>query len=72
MESVTIPRLYKRIGPDIFRNNDTEKFLKSNLLSNIKWLSPDNRINCINLRDFTDIRDYLKFIFNNKHNQLCP
>jgi tRNA nucleotidyltransferase (CCA-adding enzyme) len=30
-------------------------------------LSSDNRINCINLRDFTDIRDYLKFIFNNKH-----
>lgn len=68
MESVAIPKLYKRIGPDIFRKNDAEKFIKSNLLSDIKWLSSDNRINCIKSRDFTDIRDYLKFIFNNKHN----
>ena len=31
-------------------------------------VASDNRINCIILRDFTDIRDYLKFIFNNKRN----
>ena len=67
MESITISKLYRRIGPDIFRKNDVEKFIESNLLSNVKWLSSDNRINCINLRDFPDIRDYLKFIFNNKH-----
>jgi hypothetical protein len=25
-------------------------------------------MNCISSRDFTDIRDFLKFVFDNKHN----
>ncbi|MDQ6723822.1 MAG: CCA tRNA nucleotidyltransferase [Thermoproteota archaeon] len=68
MESVTIPKLYKRIGPDIFRGNDVEKFIQSNSISEIKWLASDNRINCILSRDFNDVGDYLKFVFKNKHN----
>ncbi len=68
MESITIPKLYKRIGPDIFRHNDAEKFIKSNSISPVKWMTSDNRINCLLLRDFTDVREYLKFVFANKHN----
>lgn len=67
MESVNISKLYKRIGPDIFRQNEVEKFIQSNSISEIKWLASDNRINCILSRDFTDVRDYLKFVFKNKH-----
>jgi tRNA nucleotidyltransferase (CCA-adding enzyme) len=66
MESVIISKLHKRIGPDIFRENDVEKFIQSNLDSKIKWLSCDTRINCIRSRDFTDVREYLKFVFKNK------
>ena len=68
MESVTISKFQKRQGPDIFRENDVEKFIQSNSLSEVMWLGSDNRINCILSRDFTDVRDYLKFIFQNKHN----
>jgi tRNA nucleotidyltransferase (CCA-adding enzyme) len=68
MESLTIPKYYKRIGPDIFRDNDIEKFIESNATSKLKWLASDNRMNCISSRDFTDIRDFLKFVFDNKHN----
>ena len=68
MESITLPKLYKRIGPDIFRHNDAEKFINSNSVSQVKWITPDNRINCLLLRDFTDVRDYLKFVFVNKQN----
>jgi tRNA nucleotidyltransferase (CCA-adding enzyme) len=68
MESVTIPKYYKRIGPDIFRGNDIEKFIESNATSRLKWLASDNRMNCIQSRDFTDIRDFLKFVFENKPN----
>jgi tRNA nucleotidyltransferase (CCA-adding enzyme) len=68
MESVTISKFQKRLGPDIFRENDSEKFIQSNSISEIMWLGSDNRINCILSRDFTDVRDYLKFIFKNKHN----
>jgi tRNA nucleotidyltransferase (CCA-adding enzyme) len=68
MESVTIPKYYKRIGPDIFRDGDIEKFIESNTTSKLKWLASDNRINCVISRDFTDIRDLLKFVFENKPN----
>jgi tRNA nucleotidyltransferase (CCA-adding enzyme) len=68
MESVTIPKYYKRIGPDIFRDGDIEKFIESNTTSKLKWLASDNRVNCILSRDFTDIRDFLKFVFENKPN----
>ena len=68
MESVTIPKYHKRIGPDIFRGNDIEKFIESNATSRLKWLASDNRMNCILSRDFTDIRDFLKFVFENKPN----
>jgi tRNA nucleotidyltransferase (CCA-adding enzyme) len=68
MESLTVPKYYKRIGPDIFRDNDIEKFIESNATSKLKWLASDNRMNCISSRDFTDIRDFLKFVFDNKHN----
>ena len=67
MESVIIPKFYKRIGPDIFRDNNIEKFI-SNAISKVKWIASDNRINCLLSRDFTDIREFLKFVFNNKHN----
>ncbi|MEJ7641786.1 MAG: CCA tRNA nucleotidyltransferase, partial [Candidatus Nitrosocosmicus sp.] len=66
MESITIPKLYKRIGPDIFRDNDPEKFVKSNSISPVKWMTSDNRLNCLLLRDFIDAREYLKFVFMNK------
>jgi tRNA nucleotidyltransferase (CCA-adding enzyme) len=67
MESITIPKLYKRMGPDIFRDIDAEKFVKSNSISPVKWMTSDNRLNCLLLRDFTDAREYLKFVFMNKH-----
>jgi len=70
MESVTISTSYKRMGPNIFRDDDTEKFIDSNSMSPIKWLASDNRMNCLLSRDFTDVRDYLKFIFKNKQNLL--
>ncbi|HEX5519474.1 MAG TPA: CCA tRNA nucleotidyltransferase [Candidatus Nitrosocosmicus sp.] len=70
LDSVIIPKFYKRAGPDILRKSDSEKFIESNSRSNLKWLSDDNRINCILSRDYTDIRDYLKFLINSKHELL--
>jgi tRNA nucleotidyltransferase (CCA-adding enzyme) len=67
LDSITIPKFYKRIGPDILRKNDTEKFVKSNSKSNLKWLGENDRINCILYREYTDIRDYLKFLIEEKH-----
>lgn len=67
LDSITIPKFYKRIGPDILRKTDVEKFIKTNSKSYLKWLGSENRINCILQRDYTDIRDYLKFLFRNRH-----
>lgn len=65
MESIQISKFQKRIGPDIFRKSDVEKFILSNSVSKLKWLSSDTRINCILCRKFTDVREYLKFTFKN-------
>ena len=54
------------MGPDIFRENDAEKFIKSNPASPVKWMTSDNRLNCLLLRDFVDAREYLKFVFMHK------
>ncbi len=68
LESIQISKLQKRIGPDIFRKSDIEKFVASNSVSKLQWISSDTRINCILFRKFTDVREYLKFAFkNNPH-----
>jgi tRNA nucleotidyltransferase (CCA-adding enzyme) len=70
MESMTVPKLYKRVGPDIFRDSDVENFIKSNSISPTRWMTSDNRTNCLLLRDFTDVREYLKFVFMDRHSQV--
>lgn len=66
MDSVVISRIYSRNGPEIFRGNDLEKFIESNLASYLKWIDHDTRTKCILFREFTDIKEYLKFVFKNK------
>ncbi|MDQ4073945.1 MAG: CCA tRNA nucleotidyltransferase [Thermoproteota archaeon] len=68
MESPTISKLHKRIGPEVLRIGDTEKFIQSNSDAPAKWISEDIRVNCILLRDFTNVKDYLEFVFKNKTN----
>ncbi len=67
MESSTISKFHKRIGPEVLRIDDTEKFIHSNSNAPVKWISEDIRVNCILLRDFTNVKDYLEFVFEHKN-----
>lgn len=67
IESITISSIYKKTGPEIFRNtDDVNNFLKTNYSSSLKWIDLDARIKCILFRDFVNVKDLLKFAFKEK------
>lgn len=65
-ESLTISKLSFKIGPEIFRLHDVEKFIEINDGSPLKWLDNDSRTRCLLFREFTNAKDYLEFILANK------
>jgi tRNA nucleotidyltransferase (CCA-adding enzyme) len=65
-ESITISKLSFKIGPEIFRLHDVEKFIEINDDSPLKWLDNDTRTRCLLFREFTNAKDYLEFVFTNK------
>ncbi len=65
-ESLTISKLSFKIGPEIFRFHDVEKFIEINDGSPLKWLGNNSRTKCLLLREFTNAKDYLEFVLKNK------
>ena len=65
-ESLTISKLSIKIGPEIFRIHDLEKFLEINAGSPLKWLDDNSRTRSLLFREFTHAKDYLDFVFTNK------
>jgi tRNA nucleotidyltransferase (CCA-adding enzyme) len=65
-ESLTISKLSFKIGPEIFRLHDVEKFIEINGSSPLKWLDSDSRTRCLLFREFTNAKDYLEFVLTNK------
>ena len=65
-ESLTISKLSFKVGPEIFRLHDVEKFIEINDGSPLKWLDNDSRTRCLLFREFTNAKDYLEFILANK------
>jgi tRNA nucleotidyltransferase (CCA-adding enzyme) len=65
-ESLTISKLSVKIGPEIFRIHDLEKFLEINAGSPLKWLDDNFRTRSLLFREFTHAKDYLDFVFTNK------
>lgn len=65
-ESLTISKLSFKIGPEIFRLHDVEKFIEINDRSPLKWLDNDSRTRCLLFREFTNAKDYLEFVLTNK------
>jgi len=65
-ESLTISKLSFKIGPEIFRIHDVEKFIEINDGSPLKWLDNDSRTRCLLFREFTNAKDYLEFVLTNK------
>jgi tRNA nucleotidyltransferase (CCA-adding enzyme) len=65
-ESLTISKLSFKIGPEIFRLHDVEKFIEINDGSPLKWLDNDSRTRCLLFREFTNAKDYLEFVLTNK------
>jgi tRNA nucleotidyltransferase (CCA-adding enzyme) len=65
-ESLTISKLSVKIGPEIFRIHDLEKFLEINAGSPLKWLDDNSRTRSLLFREFTHAKDYLDFVFTNK------
>jgi tRNA nucleotidyltransferase (CCA-adding enzyme) len=65
-ESLTISKLSFKVGPEIFRLHDVEKFIEINNGSPLKWLDNDSRTRCLLFREFTNAKDYLEFILANK------
>lgn len=66
MESVTISKLSSRMGPEIFRASDVEKFIESNYASPLKWIDMESRTRCLLFREFTNVKDYLEFTLRTK------
>ena len=65
-ESLTISKLSFKIGPEIFRLHDVEKFIEINDGSPLKWLDNDSRTRCLLFREFTSAKDYLEFVLTHK------
>jgi tRNA nucleotidyltransferase (CCA-adding enzyme) len=65
-ESLTIPKLSFKIGPEIFRLHDVEKFIEINDYSPLKWLDNSSRTRCLLFREFTNAKVYLEFVLTNK------
>ena len=65
-ESLTISKLSIKIGPEIFRIHDLEKFLEINAGSPLKWLDNNSRTRSLLFREFTNAKDYLEFVLTNK------
>ncbi len=65
-ESLTISKLSVKIGPEIFRIHDLQKFIEVNAGSPLKWLDNNSRTRSLHFREFTHAKDYLEFVLTNK------
>jgi tRNA nucleotidyltransferase (CCA-adding enzyme) len=68
LESTTISSLSIKVGPEIFRAQDVEKFIEANKVSPLKWLDNNSITKCLLFRNHTDIKKYLESVFINNPN----
>lgn len=68
LESATISSLSIKMGPEILRTQDVEKFIEVNKLSPLKWIDNNSITKCLLLRNHTDIKKYLESVFTNNPN----
>jgi tRNA nucleotidyltransferase (CCA-adding enzyme) len=63
LECISLPIYTERIGPEIFRKNDTASFIsKSSKKSNLMWINKQMRVTTLVKRKTTNAKDYLKFL----------
>ena len=65
LESATISSLSIKVGPEILRKQDVEKFIEANEQSPLKWIDNDSVTKCLFFRNYTDIKKYLESAFAN-------
>jgi len=68
LESSTISSLSIKVGPEILRTQDVEKFIEANEISPLKWIDNNSITKCLLFRNHTDIRKYLESVFTNSPN----
>ena len=68
LESTTISSLYVKVGPEILRTQDVEKFIEANMISPLKWIDNNSITKCLFFRNYTDIKKYLESAFTNNPN----
>ena len=68
LESITISSLSFKVGPEILRLHDVEKFIEANEKSPLMWIDNDTKTKCLFLRNYTNIKEYLESVFKNNPN----
>ena len=67
LESITIPETYSKIGPEFFRQKDSESFIFKNLnKTELMWIENNKKIISIEKRKHTNAAKFMKeFLKNN-------
>lgn len=61
LESIHIPKIKVKEGPEFFSENDVDKFIaKNSKKSNLMWINQDLRIIALHNRHFTDAKKFLQ------------
>jgi tRNA nucleotidyltransferase (CCA-adding enzyme) len=68
LESTTISSLSIKVGPEILRLDDVEKFIEANEKSPLKWIDNNSVTKCLLLRNYTNIKECLESTFKNNPN----
>ena len=66
LESIIIPETYSKIGPEFFRQKDSESFIFKNLnKTELMWIENNKKIISIERRKHTDAVKFMKEFFKN-------
>ena len=67
LESPTIPKKYSKMGPEIFRENDSHSFISKNISkTELMWINDNGKIVSLEKRDYFEAKKYLSnFLKNN-------
>lgn len=67
LESITIPRIYSKNGPEFFRQKDLENFILKNLKkTELMWVENNKKIISLEKRQYTDAVRFMKEFLENK------
>jgi hypothetical protein len=69
LESVTLPRLTRRRGPEVFRKADSTSFLqnpKNSRHAHVAWVDADVRVSMLVDRKETSAVSYVKALFGSR------